>query len=72
VKAVGKGQERRGVFCAHRLTLAAELEGDGRKAAIENVAAIPDPDSAVGKVALFYVASVNKHDGIRVRFLRFL
>lgn len=71
-KAVGKGQERRGVLRLQGSSLAAEFEGDDRQAAIENVTEIPDRDSTVGKAALFYVTSVNKHDGIRVRFLRFL
>jgi hypothetical protein len=71
-KAVGKGQERRGVLRLQGSSLDAELEGDGRHAVIENVAEIPDLDFTVGKAALFYVTSVNKHDGIRVRFLRFL
>jgi len=71
-KSVGKGQERRGFIRANGLTLAAELEGDDRHAVITNATTIPAPDSAIGKAALFYVASVNKHDGIRVRFIRFL
>lgn len=70
-KAVGKGQERRGALVAHEQGLAAVLEGDDRKAIVENESTIPDYSRAAGRNALFYIVSVNKRDGIRVRFQRF-